>query len=126
MVGREDRREDRRARTTYRGAGGDTTACLLQDRLGLRQDCGALDFNLGCSGFVYGLALAKGLIETGSASRVLLLTADTYSRFIHPGDKSVRTLFGDGAAFVAARGRAGGSAAARSRRRGCGLNPGLR
>ncbi|HEY3696244.1 ketoacyl-ACP synthase III [Phenylobacterium sp.] len=75
-----------------------TTACLLQDRLGLRQDCGALDFNLGCSGFVYGLALAKGLIETGAASRVLLLTADTYSRYIHPGDKSVRTLFGDGAA----------------------------
>jgi 3-oxoacyl-[acyl-carrier-protein] synthase-3 len=75
-----------------------TTACLLQDRLGLRRDCGALDFNLGCSGFVYGLALAKGLIETGAANRVLLLTADTYSRFIHPGDKSVRTLFGDGAA----------------------------
>ena len=75
-----------------------TTACLLQARLGLRQDCGALDFNLGCSGFVYGLALAKGLIESGAASRVLLLTADTYSRFIHPGDKSVRTLFGDGAA----------------------------
>jgi 3-oxoacyl-[acyl-carrier-protein] synthase-3 len=75
-----------------------TTACLLQARLGLRQDCGALDFNLGCSGFVYGLALAKGLIETGAASRILLLTADTYSRFIHPGDKSVRTLFGDGAA----------------------------
>jgi 3-oxoacyl-[acyl-carrier-protein] synthase-3 len=75
-----------------------TTACLLQDRLGLRTDCGALDFNLGCSGFVYGLALAKGLIETGAANRILLLTADTYSRFIHPGDKSVRTLFGDGAA----------------------------
>jgi 3-oxoacyl-[acyl-carrier-protein] synthase-3 len=75
-----------------------TTACLLQERLGLRQDCGALDFNLGCSGFVYGLALAKGLIESGAARRVLLLTADTYSRFIHPGDKSVRTLFGDGAA----------------------------
>jgi len=75
-----------------------TTACLLQARLGLRQDCGALDFNLGCSGFVYGLALAKGLIESRAANRVLLLTADTYSRFIHPGDKSVRTLFGDGAA----------------------------
>ncbi|THD64090.1 3-oxoacyl-ACP synthase III family protein [Phenylobacterium sp.] len=75
-----------------------TTACILQDRLGLPTSCGALDFNLGCSGFVYGLALAKGLIETGAANRVLLLTADTYSRFIHPLDKSVRTLFGDGAA----------------------------
>ena len=74
-----------------------TTACLLQDRLGLPSHCGALDFNLGCSGFVYGLSLAKGLVETGQASRVLLLTADTYSKLIHPGDKSVRTLFGDGA-----------------------------
>ena len=75
-----------------------TTACILQARLGLRTDCGALDFNLGCSGFVYGLALAKGLIDSGAASRVLLLTADTYSKLIHPMDKSVRTLFGDGAA----------------------------
>ena len=75
-----------------------TTACVLQNRLGLRTDCGALDFNLGCSGFVYGLSLAKALIESGQAARVLLLTADTYSKLIHPMDKSVRTLFGDGAA----------------------------
>ncbi len=75
-----------------------TSACILQDRLGLRTGIGALDFNLGCSGFVYGLSLAKGLIETGQARRVLLLTADTYSKLIHAGDKSVRTLFGDGAA----------------------------
>lgn len=75
-----------------------TTACVLQERLGLRQDIGALDFNLGCSGFVYGLSLAKGLIEAGNARRVLLLTADTYTKLIHPKDKSVRTIFGDGAA----------------------------
>jgi 3-oxoacyl-[acyl-carrier-protein] synthase-3 len=75
-----------------------TTACLLQDRLQLPTDCGALDFNLGCSGFVYGLSLAKGLVETSQAQNVLLLTAETYSKFIHPGDKSVRTLFGDAAA----------------------------
>jgi 3-oxoacyl-[acyl-carrier-protein] synthase-3 len=75
-----------------------TTACVLQHRLSLRIDIGALDFNLGCSGFVYGLSLAKGLIETGQARRVLLLTADTYSKLIHPDDKSVRTIFGDGAA----------------------------
>lgn len=75
-----------------------TTACLLQDRLGLGRHVGALDVNLGCSGFVYGLALASGLIAAGAARRVLLLTADTYSKFIHEGDKSVRTLFGDGAA----------------------------
>lgn len=75
-----------------------TTACLLQDRLGLERRVGALDVNLGCSGFVYGLALGAGLIAAGAARTVLLLTADTYSKFIHAGDKSVRTLFGDGAA----------------------------
>ena len=75
-----------------------TTACLLQQRLGLSTACGALDINLGCSGYVYGLALAKGLIESGIRKSVLLITADTYSKLINPLDRSVRTLFGDGAA----------------------------
>jgi 3-oxoacyl-[acyl-carrier-protein] synthase-3 len=72
-----------------------TSACLIQQRLGLPTSTGAVDINLGCSGYVYGLGLAKGLLETGQASSVLLLTADTYSKFINRGDKSVRTLFGD-------------------------------
>ncbi len=75
-----------------------TTSCLIQDRLGLRTGCGALDFNLGCSGYVYGLALADGLIQSGAASRILLLTAETYSKYIDPDDRSLRTIFGDGAA----------------------------
>lgn len=75
-----------------------TTACLLQSRLGLRTSVGALDFNLGCSGFVYGLSLADGLIRAGCARRVLLLTAETYSKYIHREDRSLRTIFGDGAA----------------------------
>lgn len=74
-----------------------TTACILQDKLGLKKSIGALDFNLGCSGYVYGLSLAKGLILAGSAKNVLLITADTYSKFIHPADKSNITLFGDAA-----------------------------
>jgi 3-oxoacyl-[acyl-carrier-protein] synthase-3 len=74
-----------------------TTACLIQDRLGLPRSCGALDFNLGCSGYIYGLSLAKGLVETGQAKRVLLLTSETYSKHIHPRDGSVATLFGDAA-----------------------------
>jgi 3-oxoacyl-[acyl-carrier-protein] synthase-3 len=74
-----------------------TTACLLQDRLGLPTSAAALDYNLGCSAFPYGLAMARGLIETGAASNALLVMAETYSRFIHPMDKSVRTLFGDAA-----------------------------
>jgi len=75
-----------------------TTACLLQHRLGIPKLAGALDFNLGCSGFVYGLGLCQGLIETGQARTILLLTAETYSKFMHVKDKSVRTIFGDAAA----------------------------
>lgn len=82
-----------------------TTACLLQERLSLRTSVGALDFNLGCSGYIYGLSLAKGLIETSSARNVLLITAETYSKFIHPEDKSVRTIFGDAAAATLVQGR---------------------
>lgn len=74
-----------------------TTACLVQDRLGLPITTGALDFNLGCTGFVYGLALAQGLLTAGSASRVLLIMSETYTRHIHPMDKSTRTIFGDAA-----------------------------
>ena len=74
------------------------TACIVQNRLGLRKDAGALDYNLGCSGFIYGLALAKGLVLGGVARRVLLITAETITRTIHPQDKSTRTLFGDAAA----------------------------
>lgn len=75
-----------------------TTSCLMQDRLGLPTRCGALDFNLGCSGYVYGLALADGLIQSGVAANILLLTAETYSKYIDPDDRSLRTIFGDGAA----------------------------
>jgi 3-oxoacyl-[acyl-carrier-protein] synthase III len=74
-----------------------TTACIVQERLGLRTDCGAIDFNQGCSGYVYGLSLAKSLVETEVARNVLLVTADTYSKYINARDRSVRTLFGDGA-----------------------------
>jgi 3-oxoacyl-[acyl-carrier-protein] synthase-3 len=75
-----------------------TTACVMQDRLGLRTSCGAIDINQGCSGYVYGLALAKSLIEAGTAENVLLITADTYTKFINRRDRSLLTLFGDGAA----------------------------
>ncbi len=74
------------------------TASTMQSRLGLRADCGAVDFNQGCTGFIYGLALAKSLVETGVVSNVLLVTAETYSKFINWRDRSVRTIFGDGAA----------------------------
>lgn len=75
-----------------------STACLLQKRLGLRTDIGAFDYNLGCSGCIYGLAVAKGLIMGGIAKNVLLITAETYTKYLHPSDKSNRSIFGDGAA----------------------------
>ena len=75
-----------------------TSACLVQNRLGLRTTCGAIDINLGCSGFIYGLAVAKSLVEAAVASTVLLITSDTYTKWINPKDRSTRTLFGDGAA----------------------------
>lgn len=75
-----------------------TTACILQNRLGIPTNAGALDFNLGCSGCVYGLCLANGLIAAGTAKNVLLITAETYNKYIHPRDKGNRSIFGDGAA----------------------------
>lgn len=75
-----------------------TTACVLQDKLGLKPSVGALDFNLGCSGFVYGLAMAKGLIAANIAKCILLVTTETYSKHIHQSDKGNRSIFGDGAA----------------------------
>jgi 3-oxoacyl-[acyl-carrier-protein] synthase III len=75
-----------------------TTACLLQTRLGIPTSAGALDFSLGCSGYIYGLGLAEGLISSRQASSVLLLTADTYTKYVDPLDKTTRPIFGDGAA----------------------------
>lgn len=75
-----------------------TTACLIQDRLGLPTSIAAFDYNLGCSGYIYGLALASSMIRSGISRNVLLITAETYSKYILPDDRASRTLFGDGAA----------------------------
>ncbi|MBR4924269.1 MAG: ketoacyl-ACP synthase III [Prevotella sp.] len=74
-----------------------STSCIIQEKLGLSTKCGAFDFNLGCSGYEYGLAVAKGLVLGGIAKNILLLTAETYTKYIHPSDKGNRTIFGDGA-----------------------------
>jgi 3-oxoacyl-[acyl-carrier-protein] synthase-3 len=77
-----------------------TTACLVQQRLGLKTNCGAFDINLGCSGFIYALSVAASLIHSKTISNLLLINADTYTRLIHPKDKSTRPIFGDGASAV--------------------------
>lgn len=74
-----------------------STACVLQHRLRLSKHCGAFDYNLGCSGYVYGLGIAKGFILSGQAKNVLLLTAETYTKYISDQDKGNKTIFGDGA-----------------------------
>ena len=74
-----------------------TTACVLQERLGLSDNCGAFDYNLGCSGYVYGLMMCKGLIESGIAKKVLLVTAETYSKLLKKEDVFNRCIFGDAA-----------------------------
>ena len=74
-----------------------SSSCIIQDKIGLKTNCGAFDFNLGCSGYEYGLAVAKGLISGGVAKNVLLLTGETYNKYLHPSDKGNRTIFGDAA-----------------------------
>ncbi len=73
-------------------------ACLLQARLGLRTTCGAVAIDHGCSGFVYALSLAKGVLAGQVAKRVLVVTAETYTKYLAKEDKSTRAIFGDGAA----------------------------
>ncbi len=74
-----------------------SSACILQNRLNLKKECGAFDINLGCSGYEYGLAIAKGFIVAGIATNVLLVTAETYTKYLHPEDKGNITIFGDAA-----------------------------
>jgi len=74
-----------------------TTACILQNKLDMGVNCGAFDFNLGCSGYIYGLSMAKSFIQSGMASNVLLVTAESYSKYIHEEDITNRAIFGDAA-----------------------------
>lgn len=75
-----------------------STACILQNQLGIPTTAGAFDYNLGCSGCVYGIAMANSFVKSGLAKNVLVLTAETYQKYLHPSDKSNRSIFGDAAA----------------------------
>lgn len=74
-----------------------TTACLVQQLVSLPTSCAAIDINQGCSGYIYGLSLANGLIASGNFKNIVLITADTYSKYIHSNDKGNISIFGDGA-----------------------------
>lgn len=70
---------------------------ILHKKLNLRNDIASLEFNQGCSGFIYGLSISKALINSNQATNVLLVTADTYSKYIDENDRANKTIFGDGA-----------------------------
>ncbi|MBC2601213.1 3-oxoacyl-ACP synthase III family protein [Puniceicoccus vermicola] len=74
------------------------TACDLHGRLGLKQECGAFDINLGCSAFPYCLAVAHSMLTAGLAKTALLCNADAVSTVVHPKDRGLVPLHGDGAA----------------------------
>ena len=76
---------------------GPHTSGHLQHRLGLKKSVGTMDISLGCSGYIYGLAVAKGLIETGLVKKILFITSSVYTKYINVKDTSTRPLFGDGA-----------------------------
>jgi len=77
------------------------TACILQDRLGFRNDCFAMDLPLGCSGWVYGLSVATPMMQTGAFKRGLLIAAETNTKNRSMKDRTVRPLFGDAATVTA-------------------------
>ncbi len=75
-------------------------ACVLHGRLDLPKTVAAFDMNLACSGYGYALCVANSMILSGMARNILVVTADTYSKYIHERDRSPRVLFGDGAAVT--------------------------
>ena len=72
-----------------------TTACILHERLKLSRKCAAFDVNLGCSQYIYGLAIASSMLQSGVANRALIITGDTMSHYVHPRDRAVAPLMGD-------------------------------
>lgn len=75
-----------------------SNAFLLHEHFELSEKVIAFDYNLACSGYIYGLAIAQGFISLKIARNILLINADTYSKYIDPQDRTTRVLFGDGAA----------------------------
>jgi 3-oxoacyl-[acyl-carrier-protein] synthase-3 len=76
-----------------------STACLLQKQLGL-PDCGAMDVNAACSGFMYALSVGDKYIRCGDAKKVLVCGAETLSRIVNWNKRDTAVLFGDGAGAV--------------------------
>ena len=76
------------------------TACVLHKRLGLSKDCATFDIGLGCSATVYGLQVVGSMMANSDISKALLITGESLTKMVNPGDKSVAMLFGDGGSAV--------------------------
>lgn len=74
------------------------TSTIVQAKLDLPESCATFDISLGCSGYVYGLSIAKSFMEANGLSCGLLFTCDPYSKILDPDDKNTVLLFGDAAA----------------------------
>ena len=74
-----------------------SVACQVQAALGLPETCPALDINAACSGFLYGTAVARGLLATLGGQYALVIGCEALSRLMDPADRSTCVLFGDGA-----------------------------
>ena len=85
-----------------------TAACLVQENLGARK-AAVFDLGAACAGFVYGLAVARGLVASGAARKILLVGAETISRFIDWTDRATCVIFGDGAGAVVIEASAAGA-----------------
>jgi 3-oxoacyl-[acyl-carrier-protein] synthase-3 len=77
-----------------------STACVVQNKLGIDNQCAAFDVQAVCSGFMYGLHLADALIRSGANKRILVIGAETFSRILNFEDRTTCVLFGDGAGAV--------------------------
>lgn len=75
-----------------------TTACIVQNGLGLKKSTFCFDINLGCSGFVYGLMIASNFVKLEHACNALIIMVDQYSKFLDPSDRDTVAIFGDAAA----------------------------
>ena len=77
-----------------------SSSCILQDRVGLSQSSVAFDVNLGCSGFIYALAIESAMIESHLVNRGIIVCSEKYTQYIDKSDRTCRPLFSDGAAAL--------------------------
>lgn len=77
-----------------------SAACVIQDNLGIQNECAAFDVNAACAGFIYGMSIADQYIRNGEVKKALVIGVDTLSKVVDWSDRSTCVLFGDGAGAI--------------------------